>query len=64
VDSFCQRAGDVLQAGIVYTGELTSLSVSGFAALNVAFVFGWLGVVQGLRHRLKTRAAAVGQAEL
>jgi AAA family ATP:ADP antiporter len=64
VDSFCQRAGDVLQAGIVYTGELTSLSVSGFAALNVAFVFGWLGVVQGLRHRLHARATAVGQQEL
>ena len=64
VDSFCQRAGDVLQAAIVYTGELTSLSVTGFAALNVAFVFGWLGVVQGLRHRLHARAAAVGQAEL
>ncbi|HMD36697.1 MAG TPA: hypothetical protein VKH42_17105 [Vicinamibacterales bacterium] len=64
VDSFCQRAGDVLQAGIVYTGELTSLSVTGFAALNVAFVFGWLGVVQGLRRRLHMRAAAVGQTEL
>ena len=64
VDSFCQRAGDVLQAGIVYTGELTSLSVTGFAALNVAFVFGWLGVVQGLRRRLHMRAAAVGQPEL
>jgi len=64
VDSFCQRAGDVLQAGVVYAGELTSLSVSGFALLNVAFVCGWLAVVQGLRHRLQVRAAAAGQAEL
>ena len=38
VDSFCVRAGDVLQAGVVYTGELTALTVSGFAALNVIFV--------------------------
>ena len=38
VDSFCVRAGDVLQAGVVYTGELTALSVGGFAALNMVFV--------------------------
>src|SRR5207342_78147 len=57
VDSFCQRAGDVLQAGIVYSGELTSLSISGFAALNIVFVAGWLGVARGLHHRLRARAA-------
>ena len=27
VDSFCVRAGDVLQAGVVYTGELAALTV-------------------------------------
>jgi len=64
VDSFCQRAGDVLQAGIVYTGELTSLSVAGFAAINVACVVGWFGVVRGLQHRLHTQAASTGKAEL
>jgi len=64
VDSFCQRAGDVLQAGVVYTGELTNLSVSGFAALNVLFVIGWLGVATGLNRRLHARAAATGQSEL
>jgi AAA family ATP:ADP antiporter len=64
VDSFCMRAGDVLQAGIVYSGELTSLSVSGFAALNVAFVCGWLAIVRGLHHELHDRAVAAGQAEL
>ena len=64
VDSFCQRAGDVLQAGIVYAGELSSLSVSGFAALNVLFVFGWLGVAKGLHGRLHARAAEAGRAEL
>jgi len=64
VDSFCQRAGDVLQAGIVYGGELTSLSVSGFAVLNVAFVAGWLGVATGLNNRLRTRAATTGKAKL
>jgi AAA family ATP:ADP antiporter len=64
VDSFCQRAGDVLQAGVVYSGELVSLGVAGFAALNVLFVFGWLGVATGLNRRLHARAAEAGKAEL
>ena len=45
VDSFFVRAGDVLQAGVVYTGELTALSVSGFAAHQRGVRAGWLGVV-------------------
>jgi len=64
VDSFCQRAGDVLQAGIVYTGELTALSITSFAAINVAFVVGWLAVARGLNHKLRDRAVAGGSAEL
>ena len=48
IDSFCVRAGDVLQAGVVYTGELTALTVSGFAAVNVVFACGWLAVAFGL----------------
>jgi AAA family ATP:ADP antiporter len=64
VDSFCQRAGDVLQAGIVYGGELGSLGVSGFAVLNVVFVAGWLAVAKGLNARLHAQAAAAGKAEL
>jgi AAA family ATP:ADP antiporter len=64
VDSFCQRAGDVLQAGVVYAGELSSLSVAGFAAFNVLFVFGWLGVALGLNRRLRAQAKAAGKAEL
>jgi AAA family ATP:ADP antiporter len=64
VDSFCMRAGDVLQAGVVYAGELTSLSIGTFAALNVLFVFGWLGVARGLHQKLHARAAEAGAAEL
>jgi AAA family ATP:ADP antiporter len=64
VDSFCQRAGDVLSAGIVYAGELTSLTVSGFAASNVVFAGAWLGVAFGLRARLHARAHETGSTEL
>jgi len=55
VDSFCVRAGDVLQAGIVYAGELAGLGVSGFTALNVVFACAWVGVAGGLRATLRAR---------
>jgi AAA family ATP:ADP antiporter len=63
VDSFCVRAGDVLQAGVVYMGELTALGVSGFAALNVVFACGWLAAVVGLKRRLRARMNAEGGGE-
>ena len=56
VDSFCMRAGDVMQAGIVYAGELMALTVGGFAALTIAFTCGWIAVVFGLGNRLQARA--------
>jgi AAA family ATP:ADP antiporter len=53
VDSFCVRAGDVIQAGIVYTGELASFSISAFAALNLVMTAAWLAVATGLSRRLR-----------
>ena len=35
VDSFFVRAGDVIQAGIVFGGERLALAVPSFAALNI-----------------------------
>lgn len=64
VDSFCQRAGDVLQAGIVYVGELANMSAGGFATLGAIFAFGWLSVAYGLRRQLAARARATGKKEL
>lgn len=64
VDSFCQRAGDVLQAGVVYAGEVASLGVGGFAALTSVFACGWLAVAFGLRKQLVRRAAEAGKTEL
>jgi ATP:ADP antiporter, AAA family len=62
VDSFCVRAGDVLQAAIVYTGELTSLTVGGFAAVNVAFACAWFAAAAGLSSRLHNRSHDMGRA--
>ncbi len=49
VDSFFVRAGDVIQAGLVYTGEMFALAVPAFAAVNVVLAGAWLGIVVLLR---------------
>jgi AAA family ATP:ADP antiporter len=64
VDSFCQRAGDVLQAGIVYVGELARIPTGGFAVIGAVFAFGWLSVAYGLRRQLAAHARATGHKEL
>ena len=58
------RAGDVLTAGVVYSGELASFSVPAFAALNIVFVLGWLATVGGLRRKLRVMAQQAGRAEM
>jgi AAA family ATP:ADP antiporter len=64
VDSFCMRAGDVLQAGVVYTGELVSLGVHGFAAVNVLCALGWLGGASGLSRGLRRHESDAGEQAL
>ena len=58
------RAGDVLTAGVVYSGELASLSIPAFAAMNVVFVLGWLATVRGLGRKLRAKEQAAGHAEI
>jgi ATP:ADP antiporter, AAA family len=57
VDSFFMRAGDVIMAGVVYTGERLAFSVPGFAALNVVLVGAWLSVAALLNLNLKQKAS-------
>jgi AAA family ATP:ADP antiporter len=46
VDSFFQRIGDVFSAGIVFLGTVVfAFGPTGFAALNLAFIAGWLVLV-------------------
>jgi AAA family ATP:ADP antiporter len=58
VDSFFVRAGDVVQAGIVFAGERLALAVPAFAAINVVLVGAWLGVVGMLNAAPERKAAA------
>jgi AAA family ATP:ADP antiporter len=57
VDTFCVRVGDVVQAGVVYSGELLSFGITAFAALNIVFTLAWLAIVRGLQRTLATRAS-------
>ena len=59
-----QRAGDVLQAGVVFFGERAALAVPGFAAINVVLTGAWLAVVVGLNRRLRKQAAESGTSAL
>lgn len=45
IDTFFWRAGDVLQAGVVFLGTRAAWEVTGFAGLNLVFVALWLVVV-------------------
>ena len=58
IDAFFWRAGDVLQAAIVFTGaELLALTTRGFAAVNLVIVVVWIaiGVAIAREHRKVTR---------
>ena len=52
VDSFCMRAGDVLQAGIVFVGERAAFGTPTFAVINLALTAGWLATAGALSRRL------------
>ena len=65
VDSFFMRAGDVISAGIVFTGERLALAVPAFAIANVVLAGAWLGIVAMLsaatRAQIDAKAAAASQ---
>jgi ATP:ADP antiporter, AAA family len=57
VDSFFVRAGDVIQAGIVFMGERLLFAVPAFAAINVVLAGAWLTVVVMINASTARRAA-------
>jgi AAA family ATP:ADP antiporter len=61
VDSFCMRAGDVLQAGIVFAGERLAFTFETFAWLNIVLSLAWIGTVAALRPAYRATLAASGQ---
>jgi AAA family ATP:ADP antiporter len=57
VDSFFVRGGDVVQAGIVFTGERLAFAVPAFASINVGLAGLWIGIVVLLNRQLRHKAA-------
>jgi len=64
VDSFFMRAGDVLQAGVVFGGERLAFTTSSFSVLNLVMTGGWLSVVLMLNVLLQRKAREANTAEL
>ena len=64
VDSFFVRAGDVLQAGLVFAGERLAFAVPAFASINVVLAGAWLGVVVLLNRQMRAKAAQAGTRQL
>jgi AAA family ATP:ADP antiporter len=52
IDTFFQRAGDVLSALVVFVGtELLALTTSGFAVVNAVLVLLWLTIAAATGRR-------------
>jgi AAA family ATP:ADP antiporter len=58
VDSFFFRAGDVLQAGIVFVGQQLAFTVPMFAAINLVIALGWIGIVAALNPAYRAQIGA------
>ena len=63
VDSFFVRAGDLIQAGIVFIGERLLLTVPAFAAITLVLVGGWLAVVAMINGSTTQKATAAPPVE-
>jgi AAA family ATP:ADP antiporter len=44
IDSFFVRAGDMLQAAVVFVGTMLALGIRGYALVNVVLVLVWIGL--------------------
>jgi AAA family ATP:ADP antiporter len=60
IDTFFWRAGDVMQAGVVFLGTRAALDVTGFAGVNLMFVTLWL-IVVALVYREHKRLTSLPQ---
>jgi AAA family ATP:ADP antiporter len=64
IDSFFVRAGDLMQAVVVFVGTALAFTAQYYALLNVAFIVAWLLVAVGIarEHRRLTAAQPAEQA--
>ena len=58
IDSFFWRAGDLLQAGVVFLGTRLAFGMRDYALLNILFVGVWLVIVAKIAREYRTRVPA------
>jgi AAA family ATP:ADP antiporter len=63
IDGLCWRAGDVLQAGVVFVGVRLAFGVRQFALLNEVFVCAWIVVVLAIYREYQRRTVAAHDAQ-
>jgi len=54
IDTLFVRAGDLLSAGLVFTGTLLALQPRDFAIVNMALIVVWLLIVAGIGRRYRS----------
>ena len=64
IDSFFWRAGDLLQAGVVFLGTRLAIGMRGYALLNLLFVGIWLVIVVGIVREYRARVQAQSRSVL
>jgi AAA family ATP:ADP antiporter len=64
IDSFFWRAGDMVQAVVVFIGVQMAFDIRGFAALNLSFIAIWIAICIGIarEHRKLTAEERTGVA--
>jgi AAA family ATP:ADP antiporter len=58
IDSFFVRAGDLLQAVVVFVGSVLAFGVRGYALVNLALVAVWLGLAVAIAREHRALAPA------
>ena len=58
IDSFFVRAGDMLQAAVVFIGTMLAFSLRGYALVNVALVLVWIGLAVAIAREHRALAPA------
>jgi ATP:ADP antiporter, AAA family len=58
IDSFFVRAGDMLQAAVVFIGTMLAFGIRGYALVNVALVLVWIGLAVAIAREHRVLAPA------
>jgi AAA family ATP:ADP antiporter len=57
IDTFFTRVGDIVSAGLVAFGAISTLTTGAFAVVNVVLTMVWLGVARQIAREHRRRAA-------